>query len=390
MYEFDLFWGNLPSKSTYLGFLSPDIYKTPLRDVHTPYFIWTGNGAIPKLLEKKFTDSEIDFLNEHSVAIYLFEPLLFRLHGDYNYAYYTELLDTDSCADISCDELDDIQTFINQNKLTNVNIYAVEYDIQKLKIDRYKNLNLQCFDLILRCTAYALQHPYKKNISYKFHCSNWRYTAHRHLIIAYVAGRNGIYSWYYRCSFNLLKQINWFNFNNVKVNYPDIYDRLVLSINYLDTNSLKSIDNVSAHKRVTSMKECYYPDHTESHNTLIDSYSRVFCAIITETRFAQPFSILSEKTLNPITEMCSFIIVGPPNSLEYLKQLGFKTFSKWWDESYDTELNHEKRMIKIFRLIDYIDSLSLKTLREMHNDMYETLAHNYNVVKSFKRNDIIL
>ena len=46
-----------------------------------------------------------------------------------------------------------------------------------------------------------------------------------------------------------------------------------------------------------------------------------------------------------------FVLISRPNSLEYLKIIGFKTFSDFWDESYDTIVDDFERMNKIYDLI---------------------------------------
>ena len=46
-----------------------------------------------------------------------------------------------------------------------------------------------------------------------------------------------------------------------------------------------------------------------------------------------------------------FIVVASPKYLDYLKKLGFKTFNKWWDESYDNIIDENKRKQKIKEII---------------------------------------
>ena len=62
-----------------------------------------------------------------------------------------------------------------------------------------------------------------------------------------------------------------------------------------------------------------------------------------------------------------------------MKNDGFKTFSEFWDESYDNETDHQKRFIKIFEIIDYIESLSIEECKDMYVRMDEILKHNYSV-----------
>ena len=42
-----------------------------------------------------------------------------------------------------------------------------------------------------------------------------------------------------------------------------------------------------------------------------------------------------------------FVMVNGHGSISKLKELGFKTFDKWWDESYDDEPNETDRLNKI-------------------------------------------
>jgi hypothetical protein len=84
--------------------------------------------------------------------------------------------------------------------------------------------------------------------------------------------------------------------------------------------------------------------------------------------------------------MNPFVIAGAPNCLKYLKELGFKTFDRWWDESYDQEEDHEKRMLKIFDVIDYIDSLSIDQLKKITEEMNDVLIHNKNQILEIRKN----
>jgi hypothetical protein len=70
-------------------------------------------------------------------------------------------------------------------------------------------------------------------------------------------------------------------------------------------------------------------------------------------------------------------VLGPKNYLSNLKKLGFKTFSSWWDESYDyCEGVH--RIEEIKNVLKSIFTKSSDELQEMLSDMKETLEYNYN------------
>ena len=75
-------------------------------------------------------------------------------------------------------------------------------------------------------------------------------------------------------------------------------------------------------------------------------------------------------------------MVAPPNTVKYIKESGFKTFSDFWDEGYDSCLNHEERLIKIFQLIDWIDEQPLDKLKDMYRQMKDIVEYNYELLVS--------
>jgi len=101
-----------------------------------------------------------------------------------------------------------------------------------------------------------------------------------------------------------------------------------------------------------------------------------FLNVATETRYYSPMPYVSEKTLKAAAAMRPFIIAGPPGSLQLMKDLGFKTFSKWLDESYDEETNHEKRLEMIGSEVSRICRLPKSQLDKMLVQMEAVLIHN--------------
>ena len=68
-------------------------------------------------------------------------------------------------------------------------------------------------------------------------------------------------------------------------------------------------------------------------------------------------------------------------------QSGFKTFDKWWSESYDNEFDHDKRITMIFLELEKLLSVSGENIhRKMFGDsieeeewikLFNILKHNY-------------
>lgn len=76
-----------------------------------------------------------------------------------------------------------------------------------------------------------------------------------------------------------------------------------------------------------------------------------------------------------------FFINGNPGTLKHLQSIGFKTFDKWWDESYDSELDFKKRVEMTLKEIKSICSKTPTEMIEMIKEMKPTLEYNKNLLK---------
>ena len=109
----------------------------------------------------------------------------------------------------------------------------------------------------------------------------------------------------------------------------------------------------------------------------LGQHQETFISLISETEIRKDILFLSEKMYKPIYAQQPFIIYGNPYSIKHLKELGFKTFDKWIDESYDNEENFEKRLAMILQELRAIASKSLEELSTIREEMREVLVHNY-------------
>jgi hypothetical protein len=108
-----------------------------------------------------------------------------------------------------------------------------------------------------------------------------------------------------------------------------------------------------------------------------DAHMNSFLNIVTETMWNKESIFLTEKTYKPMYMCQPFIIFGNPHSLKKLKEYGFKTFDKWWDESYDDELDLNIRLEKITNILEEIANWDFDKCFEITNQMEEVLIHNY-------------
>ena len=67
---------------------------------------------------------------------------------------------------------------------------------------------------------------------------------------------------------------------------------------------------------------------------------------------------VTEKTLRPIACAHPFVLAAGPGALEYLRSYGFKTYSDFWDESYDQETDAVARLEKITATMRHIQNLT--------------------------------
>jgi hypothetical protein len=386
-YQQDLFYSNIPRDgknfSTKLGFLQSELVDFCfLSEVTTPYYIYTGTNRIVKLENLIYSEKIANKINKLGLGIYLYEPMCLRKGDGHNCSFYSEFKNTDT--DILSDELDSIEIFIRNNNLTNVNIYTSDYNIKRLQ-SQYPNLNLYCLDIFLR---HRLVRNKKSNneIKKKFWCGNWRYTAHRHLVMSYLVNLDGNYSWNVKCDSSILKSNAWFD-----VEQSSRKARLLEGADILK-DKVFSIDQTLSPVSIESAGDVYIPGGNSPKYTdrFSKSYTDSFCAVINETRYAQPLGYFSEKTLSAMYHKLPILLVAPPRSLEYLKTFGFKTFDHWWDESYDLEEDHQTRLEQIFDIIDFINSKSLDELCTMYEEMLPIIEHNLSLINTIPYNSTVL
>ena len=75
-----------------------------------------------------------------------------------------------------------------------------------------------------------------------------------------------------------------------------------------------------------------------------------------------------------------FVVVGNCGVLRRLREMGFRTFDTFWDETYDEIWELDKRMRYIESLIKWIAELSDDDVLEMRNKMIPIFNHNREVL----------
>jgi len=93
----------------------------------------------------------------------------------------------------------------------------------------------------------------------------------------------------------------------------------------------------------------------------------------------EPYSVfMSEKIYKPLTNFHPFLYMSNSGTLEVLKELGFKTFHPFIDESYDKEPDNLKRFNMIMSELKRLCNMKISELHNLYWQLSDTLIHNQN------------
>lgn len=390
-----------------------DYYRDTILDKEThPHLLYTGMGSIKQFETLQYTDDVVDYLNTQGLNIYLYETTVVDLppkktfYVNQNKEYGADYLQFrfESDKDFYVIEFESIEQFVQSNGLTNVTVFTCEGNTTQLETQySFKIKSKEIFLVSLlketdnEITGYNINSKLVEYfnpdiITHKFWLGNWRYDVHRHILCAYMADKSVKMSWYYNSIFDDVKQFFWFDIHSWQQTNPEMYVKLIDGVNLLNSKTPWMLDIKAPATPVAldqmwtiPTEEFYCPS---SSSTPYNSYINSFCAIVTESNFAHPFPMFSEKVINAMKAGRPFIVASSAGTLEYLRQHGFKTFSEFWDESYDTEPNHELRLQKIIKLIDYIDSMSIEELKTLYSKIKPTVEYNFRWLKEMRDKDL--
>jgi hypothetical protein len=162
----------------------------------------------------------------------------------------------------------------------------------------------------------------------------------------------------------------------------NLYNNCLTSFNFYNEQN----EHYSRHSyknsqfKIDCQLENYYNHNTSESSSSADyqtnDYNQTGIEVVLETLFDDDRWHLTEKVFRPIACGQPFILAATPNSLEYLKSYGFKTFDKYIDEAYDKELDPIKRLTKIINLMQSISQLPLNEKTSLFNNL-QSIA-NYN------------
>lgn len=157
----------------------------------------------------------------------------------------------------------------------------------------------------------------------------------------------------------------------------------MLKIILKNENTISNIPFLYLDVKNLSINQPFPTDTTNKY------YEDSYFSLISETTFYNRDTFLNsrfltEKTFKAILCKHPFILVTLPNSLTVLKELGYKTFEPLIDESYDLELDDNKRMMMIVKEVQRLCNLNQKDLNYFLLAVKKITLYNYNVLLSKK------
>ena len=143
--------------------------------------------------------------------------------------------------------------------------------------------------------------------------------------------------------------------------HSDLYKRLPLTI---DTNQF--------------MKPLGHNTNGGEQLKLLNFFNSSVFSVVTESNFDEyNVRFLTEKTFKPMIFKHSFILAGQYKSLEYIRQLGYKTFSPYINEDYDNISDSKERLKDIQTEIHRLCSLTKEETIIFLQNVQEIVDHNY-------------
>ena len=226
--------------------------------------------------------------------------------------------------------------------------------------------------------------PLPKNIDYSkiektFLCLNNRQRPHR---------KNLFLLW----NWNGLIKDSFYTMTD-KSEYANVDAPYNLS-DYIDTNLMKSLGITPEYIDGLGKTLPLKLDDTDNipiaslFGSIDTYYQSSLISVVTETNFENPDIFNTEKIFKPMVHRHPFILVGPYKTLEKLREFGYKTFSEFWDESYDNIEDPNERLLKIIELCKSINNWSDQEKKKFFYKSMIITNHNHKLITEFYPNNM--
>jgi hypothetical protein len=112
-------------------------------------------------------------------------------------------------------------------------------------------------------------------------------------------------------------------------------------------------------------------------NSIEPGFAKSFLYVATETVFDYPHQLVTEKIFKSFINRRPFVVVGSAGMLNQLHRMGFKTFDRIIDESYDSIGDPSERIARVAKIVADISKKSVSELQELAVQVEDIINHNY-------------
>jgi len=117
-----------------------------------------------------------------------------------------------------------------------------------------------------------------------------------------------------------------------------------------------------------------YPKYGMDQDIYEKPYNDTVCSIVSETNDNDTDVFMTEKIWKPIIAQQVFVVHGNHLYLQKLRELGFKTFGSYFNESYDLERDRDKKIDSIVSLCKHLKTVDWQ---DIYRQTTALRQHNY-------------
>jgi nucleoside-diphosphate-sugar epimerase len=337
-------------------------------------------GTIREQITPSFYNDCVKFVSrdkldgqKHIYYMNVFDPNFFIRNAEIGFKcvspQYLEDIRNDKCKIIICSTLEGysgsdgnvdlelINKWIIESNLPERNVYYISANLLIDQIRKEKNLNFKCFGVStfdswlnfieLSKIPFIDFKPEDDKYLYLTYNRNPRY--HRILLLSKLLRKD------------VLK-----------------FGKMSMNEFYLDPNADMN-DAIRKLHELTPIVLDKPLNINWANDMSVYDYVTTFMSIVTESLTDKNTLFLSEKIWKPLALGHPFMVLGNKGTLKYLKSLGFMTFDKWFDESYDDEPEMEVRAEMISNEIEKYKLKSKEDLTNIREQMRDICLHNKNL-----------
>jgi len=174
-----------------------------------------------------------------------------------------------------------------------------------------------------------------------------------------------------------LHQLGYFSYNQHLLGAEDDYNGCALDNRYLAACQSRVDEFIAAGPfRVDDLDTVAHNDY---HENMTGLYAESYFNIVLETMIDVDSSngqFVTEKTFKPIFNNQFFVAVSSVDHQRHLRELGYKTFGRCIDESYDSIANNQQRFEAVLELTKKLASTELHQLHKLYTDLAPEIQHN--------------